>query len=105
VICLALLLILANSTSAWAMQLRAAPPAQSTHHCHDMTTPDTVPTRDHGAPCPCCDHGCACLFSGVATLPMLLVLPATIAQLRVPPLPRSTPPAVPVAEQLRPPIA
>jgi len=107
-ICLALLLIVANSTSAWAMQLRAPQPVQSAHHCHDMATPDTAPPRghDHGTPsCPCCDHDCACLFSGAATLPALLVLPASIAQARAPTLRRVTPPTVPIAEQLRPPIA
>jgi hypothetical protein len=39
-----------------------------------------------------------------ATLPALLVLPESIAQLRAPPLQRATPPTVPIAEQLRPPI-
>jgi len=107
VICLALLLVLANSTSAWAMQLRAAPAAQGTQHCHDMTSHENAPARghDHGAPCPCCDHGCACLFSGAATLPVLLVLPASIAQAGAPTLRRASPPTVPIAEQLRPPIA
>lgn len=107
VICLALLLIVANSTSAWAMQLRAAPASQGTQHCHDMTSHEKAPAsgHDHGAPCPCCDSGCVCLFSGAATVPMPLVLAASIAQAGAPPLRRATPPTVPITEQLRPPIA
>jgi len=105
VVWLALALILANTLAPWSLAFSAAHAshrATSAPHCHDAS--GAKPPL-HGTACPCCDGDCQCLHTAAAPLPAFLTLRL--------PAPASTgasrgwlvPPAPPIAEHLRPPIA
>jgi hypothetical protein len=112
VLCLALMLVLANSFSAWAM-----PPVSgagengaanaSAHHCGEPADSHTTPAHPHehgGASCPCCSAGCFCLQAGAAPLPQFVIIRGA-PDASIPVHTGNAPPTPPVAEHLRPPIA
>ena len=107
VFCLAALLIVASSVSAWTWAMPASVPAQQTssaaHHCHETSAP-AAPIKHHAGSCPCCDHGCSCLYSGAAPLPQFLAIRHPAPEATVPAFLSGVLPTPLLAQPLRPPI-
>lgn len=107
VVFLALMLVLSNAVSAWAMAMPFAADAgtanSDSHPCHE--TPGAAKHAPHGNPCPCCGQGCLCLHGSAASLPEFPVIRPLLLPARILVRNWSVPAAPPVAEHLRPPIA
>jgi hypothetical protein len=105
---LSLVLVLANSLTAWAItqpQLAGAPRASAQHHCHEASPRSSAATEHNAASCPCCGHGCFCLYAGAAPLPRFFVVRHLTPAVTLPLFDGIIPSNPLLAEHLRPPIA
>jgi len=107
VVLLAFVLVGANALTARTMPIVAAATQASHHHDCGMDQKTSSASHDHrhGVACPCCHDGCLCLHFYGSAVPDLLVMRPLQPESNANPADGPHPPAPPIAENLRPPIA